>query len=537
MLGAMSVASAASSGKAPEAPAQEASAELMNPWGIEGGVFFSWLEDIDGGERVRAAGPFWEKSRGAHGEELDAWLRPLWSRAVDPVAGRRAWDALWPAAAGKQFGPQRSWRVATAFFLDADSAAAESKYHFWLLPVWGHGRTAEGKGYAALFPIGGTLNDFLWKDRFSFVLWPLWMRTEVGDVRTTDVLWPFFSRTTSEDGQWDKRRVFPLYSRVTNRRQGEKKTVLWPLWSQARFTHPKANGTAWILFPLAGRVNLNSQQGWMALPPLFQYVRGEQMTRLYCPWPLFQRETGPYRQRLYVWPFYGWRTDGELHRTFWAWPFVVREQNQIGRQHRVRWTVVPFLNCVTTSEREGEALPKRKRSALGGRGATAETVAAEEERAAKEAAATPAGQRKITARRVKVWPLFSHTWDAAREERRTRMLELWPGPNPAAVERSWAPLWTLADYRSLQGNSEFDVLWGLYRQRGAVDGARSFSLFPIWAHDRAEPRGERRWSFLKGLLAYDRTGAGKRVRFLWVGRWSWGGAAEDAVAEKAAGDE
>ena len=116
-------------------------------------------------------------------------------------------------------------------------------------------------------------------------------------------------------------------------------------------------------------------------------------------------------------------------------------------------------------------------------------------------------------------------------EIRWRTLELWPGPNPAPVERSWAPLWTLADYRAKEGRSELDVLWGLYRQRCEADGSRSFSAFPLWDHDRSEPRGERHWSFLKGLLAWDRTPGERRLRFLWLGSWSFDApAAEEAQA-------
>ena len=97
---------------------------------------------------------------------------------------------------------------------------------------------------------GGTVRDFLWKDRISFVLWPIWMESDVNDLHTTDILWPIYSRGLSDDGKWDKLRVFPFYSRIENKRQFVKKSVMWPFWNQAEYTHPKANGKAWVLFPV-----------------------------------------------------------------------------------------------------------------------------------------------------------------------------------------------------------------------------------------------------------------------------------------------
>lgn len=67
-------------------------------------------------------------------------------------------------------------------------------------------------------------------------------------------------------------------------------------------------------------------------------------------------------------------------------------------------------------------------------------------------------------------------------------------------------------------NSDFDVLWGLCRVTRRAEDARAFSLFPLWRHERTGGDAGRRWSVLKGLLAYDRTATNRQVRFLWLGR-------------------
>ena len=460
-----------------------AGGDAVSPWGMEGewGPLASWMEDADGNERFRAVGPVVEGARGEDGKVLRA-VRPLWARAEDPATGRVSWDGLWPLSAGKTFGAQKSWRAVNVYFADADAGEAGTAYRFWVLPVWFHGRAADGKGYAALFPAGGEIRNFLWKDRIRFALWPLWTQSEVNDVRTTDVLFPIWSRTTSPDGHREKFRVFPFYAYSKNARQFEKHTVLWPVWTHARYVNPKAEGTAWVLFPLCGRVNLNSQKGWMVLPPLFQFIRGEKLSRTYCPWPFFQRETGM-REKLSVWPLAGYRKDGGLVRNYWLWPVVNRERNDRGRWRTVRWSVVPFYSHRTESETPAEG-----------------------------------GERVVTATRTKVWPLGSWRREADEQAYRLRLVDLWPAGNPPPVERSWAPLWTLLEVRAKGESRDVEALWGLYRQTRRAEGARAVSVFPLWRHERAGGDAARRWSVLKGLLAYDRTATTRQVRFLWLGR-------------------
>ena len=479
-------------------------AEVPAPWIAEAdwGPLAAWMVDADGNGRFRAAGPFWENAASPDGKKLAAFPRPLWARAVDPEAGRDSWDFCWPLASGKTFGKEKSWRAALAWYLDDDREDPASRYRFWLLPVWFHGRAADGAGYAALFPLGGEIRNFLFKDRIRFALWPLWAQSEVNDVRTVNVLWPIYSRTTTPDGHLEARRVFPLYARTKSVRQFEKTAILWPLWTHASYVHPKAQGTAWVLFPVAGRIDLTSQKGWMVLPPFFQFVRGEQLNRTYCPWPFFQRETGV-REKLYVWPLYGFRKDGPLERRFWLWPLASREVNEFAHRKRTRWTLTPLWTCATET-----ALPP---AAAGKPTLFAATTPA-------PAAAAPTNEPPVVARRTKLWPLVSSQWDAETGISRTRLLDLWPAGRPPAVERSWAPLWTLLDVRANGANRDVDALWGVYRGARRADGARATTLFPLWRHERAGGDAACRWSVLKGLIAYDRTATNRQVRFLWLGR-------------------
>jgi hypothetical protein len=59
------------------------------------------------------------------------------------------------------------------------------------------------------------------------------------------------SRTTTPDGHLEKFRVFPLYAHEERAAVREADGAVADL-DHARYVHPKAEGTAWVLFPLAG---------------------------------------------------------------------------------------------------------------------------------------------------------------------------------------------------------------------------------------------------------------------------------------------
>lgn len=498
-----------------------AGAAAPEPWIVEcdWGPVASRLVDADGHVRFRAVGPFWERAESTNGLSLMAGPRPLWARAADSNAGRAAWDFIWPVAAGKSVGAEDAWRWGVAYRFDRNREDPTAQYRFWILPLWLQGRDEQGEAYRALFPIGGEVRNFLGRDQIRFALFPLWMHGQVKSAQTTSVLWPIYSHLQTADNRLEARRVFPLYGHSRLDGKYDKHAVLWPFWTHARYFYPQSQGTAWVLWPLVGRVNLDTQQGWMALPPLIQHVRSEQMTRTYAPWPFFQWQRGQI-DKTYVWPLYGRRRDESLESRFWLWPLVRSERDVAGSQQVRRWTIAPVYRNVTVTELPGAT------NRVPGQGMLDLLVARAAARrgdgtegAPPPAPAAPPEPRRVLANRAALWPLFAKQMDAEQETYRLRLLHLWPGAETPPVERSWAPLWTLADYRVHGANSDLDVLWGLYRHTRRGEDARAFSLFPVWQHERVGGNSARRWSVLKGLLAYDRTATNRQVRFLWLGRW------------------
>jgi hypothetical protein len=129
-----------------------------------------------------------------------------------------------------------------------------------------------------------------------------------------------------------------------------------------------------------------------------------------------------------------------------------------------------------------------------------------------------------TANYKKIWPLFSYTRDG--EDLRVRTLDLWPLKNTPSIERNYAPLWTLFSHVRHQDAADTELLWGLYRRERRGEEQAYTSLFPLvdWSSDEVEE--VRRWNLLKGLIGYERQGADRRLRLLYLLRINLSGVEE-----------
>ncbi|HNS81905.1 MAG TPA: hypothetical protein PKM67_10655, partial [Kiritimatiellia bacterium] len=166
------------------------------------------LPDIRGETHFTAAGPFYESAERKHDFRY-LGVRPLFSRVSSPADARWSLDVLWPLAAARGWNDDFVWRFLLAYGMRYGDEQSE-RYRTWLLPVWFQGRTAAGEDYFAVFPLGGKICEFLGRDRISFVLFPLYARSVINEVRTTSILWPVGSRA----GRCRRRLIVMIRRRV-----------------------------------------------------------------------------------------------------------------------------------------------------------------------------------------------------------------------------------------------------------------------------------------------------------------------------------
>lgn len=463
-----------------------ASAESGDSSEFDFGPIISRQRDVHGHMRLRILGPFFERATHDDGQTLTA-VRPLYSRYEHPELERVRSEYLWPVGYSKRFRDEHSGRVLLAFWTRFDRNDPKSRYRFWLFPLYFQGRDIHGENYVALFPLGGRIHEFLSRDKIEFILFPLYMRTELNEVPTRSYLWPIVSHT---DGRGIYRfRVFPFYGQSRHRERSNKKFIMWPIWTHAEYYTQGSSGSGYILFPLYGRLKLDNQQSWMVLPPFFRVSRGERVNMMLAPWPFFQRRTGEVRQT-YLWPIWGTKTMRGVHSRFFMWPILHQERLDRGEQIAHRFYVLPFYYSDTTRQRTASPDP--------------ETV-------------VPRGE--LVANYQKIWPLVSY--NRVGDERRFRMLALWPLKHTPSIERNYAPFWTLIDSVRLADSSDTEVLWGLYRRQTRGPDKSYTSLFPLFDRTRDDRQDEeiRRWSLLNGLIGYERKGTNRRYQLLYIVRW------------------
>lgn len=428
---------------------------------------------LAGAGRLRALGPLVEV-QASTGHTFRA-VRPFYSEYRDLADDRVSRHVLWPIASEREFREETEWRVLTAFGHDFDRYDSHSRYRLLIFPVLFAGRDAGRKPYFALFPLGGSIREFLGQDRIAFALFPLYARYSVGRKDSWTALWPVLGGSHSERA--DSFRVWPFYARSERDGQWSKRSILWPFWTQARYDYPKSHGTAWMFWPLVGHVDLSDQSSWMALPPLFRWSTSGELRKYYGPWPFVQQQSGT-RERFYLWPLWGRDAEAGREKGFALWPIVRWRETRHSESVTHAFSIAPVWSQETRMLTAGER---------------------------------PEGGQ-VVGRFVRLWPLFSYRRSGAAS--RLRVLELWPLAETPGVDRNWAPFWSLYTQARTAASEEDELLWGVYRHR-VENGTRSVSLFPLFSVARAADERTLEWDFLKGLIGYRRHGLQFEVRLLY----------------------
>jgi hypothetical protein len=447
------------------------------------GFIASRHADVNGDWRTRGLGPLLEWVRATNDMELAAY-RPFYSEVEDPASDRSLFDVAWPLATSRTVQDENQWRALFFFGFNHTTNDPNPRSRTWLFPFYFQGRDAEGKTYRALFPLAGTLKDFVGRDEITWVLWPLYSTSALNDLSTVNLLWPFISRTTSARDHIYRARVFPFYGVNRHRGKFDKRFILWPFYTEVNFHYARGHGGGFILFPLYGQLKLDTETTRWFLPPFFRFTRGEHGAITYAPWPFFQRRTTAEIDLLYLWPLWGRKSMDAVDQSFYLWPvFWTETQRRTGTTTK-RFIAAPVFSHAVTRPNEPIDVPFDERPAVG--------------------------------RKHKLWPLYSYRREGEASFFRT--LALWPFADSPSIERNWAPLWSLYTRQSNGDSVDHEILWGLYRDHRRGDTYRYISLFPLFERERDERVDPpvRRWNILKGLIGYRREGDDRRLRLLYL---------------------
>jgi hypothetical protein len=266
--------------------------------------FVSGLSTAGGGHEIEALAGAVLVRRSRPGGPVDQWaVRPLVSERITPAAEEGAGSVR----RGYYLVPFGTWiagddeDVAQLLPLyryhSRQDAHGHPEWHLFVFPflLWSH--DPHGRTLRAVFPIAGVTEHFLSFDRVTFFLFPLFVKTERGEVTGWHLLWPIFRLVTDVEGVrgW---RVWPLFGWV-HLPNYERYFFLWPIfhYQKNNLTSPEEeHETRWMVFPLFGRARAGSFRAWTFLWPFFGFSRNpdEGFWAWDGPWPLVRiQRPGP----------------------------------------------------------------------------------------------------------------------------------------------------------------------------------------------------------------------------------------------------
>ncbi len=442
---------------------------------------------------VREAGPFYERVETSDGDVRTSVRPLLYTHIESPKDDSSLTEVLWPVYSGQTSGALSHWRFLTVYGRDADTGDPDSPWHVWAVPFWFQGRSDAGEDYAALFPIAGTMRDFLMFDRFTFLFWPLWSESERHGIRSTYVLWPLYSRNESETIH--NLRVFPFWGHLVKDGAWDQHFVLWPIWNDARyFRGDRDDGSAWMLIPVAGHVDRPTVEAWHVLPPFFQVARGrgrfEGDRQILAPWPLVRIADVRGVHKRHFYPIYARTWDENAEKTDVLWPFY--QHRHVERDDGIRddWSFAPIFHRTVV------------RKPAGGEDGEEDDVADEPVRSY-----------------TRLWPLFSVVDEA--DGRFFRLLDFSLQRRVGALERNLLQMPVVYTHGIADGVREDELLWGLFRWRRDDTATREFQLWPLYRRLREEDGRDAEWRILWGLFGRENApdGEGRRTRLLWLLRF------------------
>jgi hypothetical protein len=435
-------------------------------WQGAGPLFFS--RPLAGGGRVHGFRPFWVARENAEGRRTSSsFLYPVFfARSDDTV---RAWSVLnlinhrAPAAGAATENAPGGFDV-WPFYFSRDTGTAATSYR-------------------AFFPVAGEVKNRFYRERVSWLLFPLYLRTEARGVVAKSYLWPFVR--TASGGGVERFALWPLLGWRNQEGVSRQSYYLWPL------IYRKTTGLDTPTPLEAGGVL-----------PFHAYERSAELQSETWLWPFFGYldRAAPYRysEVRYFWPLFVQGAGDDRMRSRWA-PFYTRSVIQ---GYDKQWVLWPLY--------------RRDRWEEDGLARSQARVLFFLYRSETQRRAAPADGP--VAIKDHLWPLYSR-WDNGAGRRQFQLLSPFGSffPDNEDVKETWGPL--LALYRrDVSGPDEqresylFDLIT---RRRSGEE--REFHLGPLYGSVHS-PAGDQ-IRIARGLLTFERPARGP-----WRATWFDSGA-------------
>jgi hypothetical protein len=434
--------------------------------------FFQYTSDpMEGVREIDGLGPFflWRKD-----STRRQWgIRPLLYWTKDEIEPLIRLEFFYPFGKYQvKEGEKKGYLVPLSLYRE-EEFDGKKRWDFQFFPFF-IGETEKRRDYFGLFPIFGTLLDRYGKEEIRFYFWPLYGESTSEGVRTTNLLWPFFSCMRGEKKRGY--RFWPIYGQKEEVGISYTEFFVWPIFlKQRKGLDTDDPVEERMIFPFYISKESKRFESKTFLWPFFSYAR-DRLTgfeQLDLPWPIFQSLKGEKLQGMRIFPFYGYKEkEGVMRRLFILYPFYQLEEDRMGDVWE-KTTQILLLSRIRTSE--------------GNRGVGKE-------------------------RSLRIWPFFNYEKDEMGHEALS-FFYLLPFKEEG-FERNLFPLFRILRWeKDPKKGISTNFLWGFYKRvkKEEIDSWEIAHLVRM--------RREKGWktiSFLKGLFQYQSDGKSAHLRLFYL---------------------
>lgn len=333
-----------------------------------------WFHRLDADGRLLECDALWpivHYERTAAGGD-DFRIRPLYRRITEPAAdhphgGASEHQFLWPFGRARTDAEESYHRLWPLWSYRARTNQEGHRDVDWylLFPfLWG-GSGGEGEDYFGLFPLYADLPDFLTYERFTAVLFPLYLRLDKNAHRHAFFLWPLIGTSSCNNGH-SRWHCYPFYGHDIQPGRHDRRFVLWPFcaWGTENLAEPNSREPeelvhSYWFWPFCGWRSGRTVGGWMALWPFFQHTwKQDHFNNLTLFWPFFHyywnRAEDNLTQR-WFWPLVGQAQSDDQRSWSFAWPLVWwRAYDDPEGRTEQQW-VLPFWWRIRSEQRDRQS--------------------------------------------------------------------------------------------------------------------------------------------------------------------------------------
>jgi hypothetical protein len=420
------------------------------------GLLFDKFElTLEPGNRTEAAGPLYYNEQT---ETRRTWaLPPLISYTQEPNVELEEIDSLYPIFSYDRYGGQFRWQLLQLLsYAGGESQTETNRNRFTIFPIFFQQRSSDpSQNYLAVGPFYGHLQNRLFRDEITYIMFPFYGQSRKKDVITDNYLYPFFhlrqgvgltgwqfwpllghehKDVSSKTNMFNELGTVPGHDSVF---------AFWPIYFNDKMSLGTENPAHQLgVLPFYRQERSPERDSTSVLWPLFTHIddRGQKYREWDLPWPLVEFARGEGKTTSRVMPFYGHSHNAELATDTYLWPLYKAVHINASTLQRERQRILYFLyNDIQEMNKDTGA----------------------------------------TARRIELLPFFSYRRDFKGNTRMQVLTVLEPFTMGShKIERDYSQLWALwrSEHNPKTGAASQSLLWNLYR-RDTTPARKQVSVF------------------------------------------------------------